>query len=1004
MCAASCDDDNIEPSIVQPEVVEPKPEPQVNCEHLCDADQKKCLGDTLVSCGEDVDGCRVWIVEKTCGDGTVCNDSSHACESCAEGCPVGNRRCAEGGVESCALDSRGCAVWGMEQSCMRGYHCDAEQLTCVAGCENACIAGMTRCAEGGEQTCVWDAENNCFVWSEAKSCETGQRCYAESGKCEYGCGTDCEPFSLVILPDSQYYLTKYDECFNSKYKDTVYCEKMYDDENIFAKQMRWIVANKDKENIRFVMHMGDIVNDNTHSQYTVAQDAYRILSDAGIPYSVSTGNHEYKAGDTNKTTSRERSMFSQFFNDDFVKSSFASKGHDTNWFHGFKYSDNMYATFEVGHLKFAVIALEFAPRKDVLCWADNLIRTELRDRYVILTTHAYLQSNGRVGADVEYKYFNGMTITAGKSVNYNKYTPVGASGDDLYRELAARHSNVIMVASGHFCEIASRDRAGYNGNIFHETLVDYQCERPCLSNETDVPTLSKTNCCVDTSIMDNGNGWFRQIKIDPMKFPQNDADTVNNASATTLSALNDYQSAGHMYCGENVSTYSKVKLYDADLSGKDHNYQFNIDFISPVHYQYSDNDDKSFGVRDINENLYGNQLYPKTAVNRQTGDFIVVWEDNSSEDDGVDTHAGDDAPDKDNHDIEARIFCAGGCQQTRQFTINTLTKGQQRHPDVAMDKDGNFVVVWEDDYGSDGYYQIYMRGFDAQGRERFGYKTVNSLADNQQYWPVVAMAPDGNFVVAWEDYSDNETKPQIFIRGFNPDGTERFHDRNTRDSVEGSRRRPDIAMAGDGSFVVTWEDDSGDDGYYQIHARAFNADGTPKTDRFAVNSVDTGQQFMPSIAMNDAGDFYVTYYDESDGPENPQIKARGFDASKKEIFKDQVISVGYTIDMSAAPTVCLADDRSAVFGWRALSAYKYADSYIDIDGDIYRVRANKDGNLITNADGKPVIDRVNVVRGGEQSSPDVACSADGRYVFVFSDDDDTNGITDIFGRGYNRIE
>jgi hypothetical protein len=321
-----------------------------------------------------------------------------------------------------------------------------------------------------------------------------------------------------------------------------------------------------------------------------------------------------------------------------------------------------------------------------------------------------------------------------------------------------------------------------------------------------------------------------------------------------------------------------------------------------------------------------------------------------------------------------------------------------------MDKDGNFVVVWEDDYSNDGDYQIYMRGFDAQGRERFGYTTVNSLSTGQQYWPAIAMDPNGNFVVAWEDYSNSENTPQILIRGFNADGTERFHDRNTRDTVAGSRRKPDIAMADDGSFVVTWEDDSGGDGFYQIHAKRYHADGTPKADIFAVNTVDDGQQFTPSIAMNGAGDFYIAYYDESEGSSKPQIKARGFDASGKEIFKDQVISGTNVIDSLSVPTVCAADDRTAVFGWRTPTTYNYATSHSDTDGDIHRVYADKDGHLMTKSDGTPRIERVNVVRAGEQGSPAVACAADGRHVFVFSDDDDTNGITDIFGRGYNHIE
>jgi len=40
------------------------------------------------------------------------------------------------------------------------------------------------------------------------------------------------------------------------------------------------------------------------------------------------------------------------------------------------------------------------------------------------------------------------------------------------------------------------------------------------------------------------------------------------------------------------------------------------------------------------------------------------------------------------------------------MTVNSVSKGQQRDPIVAMDTDGNFVVVWEDDKDKNGWYQI----------------------------------------------------------------------------------------------------------------------------------------------------------------------------------------------------------------------------------------------------------------------------------------------------------
>ena len=48
-------------------------------------------------------------------------------------------------------------------------------------------------------------------------------------------------------------------------------------------------------------------------------------------------------------------------------------------------------------------------------------------------------------------------------------------------------------------------------------------------------------------------------------------------------------------------------------------------------------------------------------------------------------------------------------------------------------------MVWEDDSNKNNIYQIYARGFYANGSERFGDITVNSVATGQQLKPVVAM-------------------------------------------------------------------------------------------------------------------------------------------------------------------------------------------------------------------------------------------------------------------------
>ena len=217
------------------------------------------------------------------------------------------------------------------------------------------------------------------------------------------------------------------------------------------------------------------------------------------------------------------------------------------------------------------------------------------------------------------------------------------------------------------------------------------------------------------------------------------------------------------------------------------------------------------------------------------GDFIATWQD-----------------DQDNNgiwQILARGFKRTSAEHFADITVNSVGAGQQRDPTIAVAENGDFVVTWEDDNDGNGVYQILARGFNSDGTERFADITVNSVGAGQQFDPAIAMADNGDFVVAWEDDNDGNGVFQILARGFSSDGTERFPDITVNTVGAGQQFDPAIAMADNGDFVVAWEDDNDGNGVFQILARGFNSDGTERFPDITVNSVGAGQQRNPTIAM-----------------------------------------------------------------------------------------------------------------------------------------------------------
>src|SRR5205823_2747510 len=79
-------------------------------------------------------------------------------------------------------------------------------------------------------------------------------------------------YSIVVLPDTQYY--------SSSWPD------------VFAAQTKWLVDNRDAERIAFALHTGDIVDSDAPDQWDVASRSLHVL-DGVLPYVIAAGNHDY---------------------------------------------------------------------------------------------------------------------------------------------------------------------------------------------------------------------------------------------------------------------------------------------------------------------------------------------------------------------------------------------------------------------------------------------------------------------------------------------------------------------------------------------------------------------------------------------------------------------------------------------------------------------------------------------------------------------------------------
>jgi 3',5'-cyclic AMP phosphodiesterase CpdA len=239
-------------------------------------------------------------------------------------------------------------------------------------------------------------------------------------------------FSIVILPDTQNYAESFPQTYIA--------------------QTEWIKRERKPLDIRFVIHLGDIVqNPTVEKEWRVADRAHAVLDgavlDGAVPYSVLPGNHDMKGRDT--------TLYNKFFP--------PKRFQNRDWYGGHEgqTNNNNYCTFEASGLKFLVLSLEYAPGQKTLDWANRVVAEHAGHR-VIVATHSYLNTKGR--------------------------NPLGKH---IWDRLVRKHKNIFIVVCGHIIGTNLLEATGDADEKVHEMLVDYQGEP------------------------NGGDGWLRILRFSP---------------------------------------------------------------------------------------------------------------------------------------------------------------------------------------------------------------------------------------------------------------------------------------------------------------------------------------------------------------------------------------------------------------------------------------------------------------------------------------------------------
>jgi hypothetical protein len=189
-------------------------------------------------------------------------------------------------------------------------------------------------------------------------------------------------------------------------------------------------------------------------------------------------------------------------------------------------------------------------------------------------------------------------------------------------------------------------------------------------------------------------------------------------------------------------------------------------------------------------------------------------------------------------------------------TANFFKTNNQSNPSLALNNSDNYVVTWEYDSQDSTGVGIYAQRFNSGGINQvppncnlpscsspIGQILVNTNTTNHQSNSVVGIDNSGNFVIAWQ--SNHQSNTAIYAQRFNSNGTHQGSEFRVSEYTTGNQFNPSLSMNNSGDFIITWQSTDQDGSLNGIYAKKYNINGVAQipTNCTAPNCNNTTGEF-----------------------------------------------------------------------------------------------------------------------------------------------------------------
>jgi hypothetical protein len=265
---------------------------------------------------------------------------------------------------------------------------------------------------------------------------------------------------------------------------------------------------------------------------------------------------------------------------------------------------------------------------------------------------------------------------------------------------------------------------------------------------------------------------------------------------------------------------------------------------------------------------------------------------------------------------------------------------------------------------------------------------VNSHTPGVQHLPALDLDSNGDFVVAWRNGGGRDGNGYgVFGRRFNSSGVAQGADFQINSYTSEDQLRQDVALDDDGNFVVTWSSYGQDGDEWGVFAQRFDATGARLGGEFQVTTYTAGDQSFPVVARDADGDFVVAWQETTRDGVGYGVFAQRFNAAGVRQGADFLVN-SYISSNQSSPSIALDDSGDFVIAWKSFGQDQFGDG-------IFGRRFNAAGVA------QATEFQVNTYTPESQIYPSVAIDTDGDFVIAWQSNNGQDGNAEgIFARRF----